>query len=631
MSKPPPKNAFAPKLYYNEEMKQHTSQWPHIEKCTRAVHASDHLKERGLLSQCQEHAGRAATDAELATVHPKKHIDEVRRMTAAVAADPTNRQLREPDGPGGVYYSPHADTAARLACGCVIDATLDVIREAAAPPAKAPRGYRPVSFALVRPPGHHAGADDTPGHRAEGFCFYNSVAVAAGCALAQGVRKIAILDWDVHHGNGTQHLFYEEARVLYISLHRFGDRWYPETGELDEVGAGAGVGRNVNIPWPENGMHDTDYLAAFTLVVLPILRAFGPDLLVISAGFDAADGDAQGRMKVTPAGFAQMTAMLLQTVSCPVCCALEGGYNRLVTSECCEAVLRVLLGEQAPMPPPQLLSRCCEPTLRAVMSTQKAHWPVLSDDSEGVLDRFFAEAAAVGQPERMSKRARAAPTRQYEDEPDPCKSFHSPRSGASLTAKSPKLDAEAAALKAAVDKTAKTLARTEEAHAKAAHKVDAARQTLTREECALGAAEDALERARKAHEAALAAAAAAVVAVASSSSDHIHIHSSDPSDETGDKEDDTNGTSNPQPTCLWSAKVKCEVGRRVFAQYGSSADELWFRGTITGVHRNDVGQWCDVEYDDGDTEAMKPIKRVRAIDDSSDSEDEGEEDEGEEE
>ena len=86
--------------------------------------------------------------------------------------------------------------------------------------------------------------------------------------------------------------------------------------------------------------------------------------------------------------------------------------------------------------------------------------------------------------------------------------------------------------------------------------------------------------------------AAAVAAVASSSSD--------PSDETGDREDDTNGTTNPQPTCLWSATVKCEVGRRVFAQYGSSADELWFRGTITGVHRNDVGQWCDVEYDDGD-------------------------------
>jgi acetoin utilization deacetylase AcuC-like enzyme len=269
-------------------------------------------------------------------------------------------------------------------------------------------------------------------------------------------------------------------------------------------------------------------------------------------------------MKVTPAGFAHMTAMLLQTVSCPVCCALEGGYNRLVTSECCEAVLRVLLGEQAPMPPPQLLSRCCEPALRAVVSTQKAHWPVLSDDSEGVLDRFFAEAAAVGQPGRMSKRARAAPTRQYEDEPDPCKSFHSPRSGASLTAKSPKLDAEAAALKAAVDKTAKTLARTEEAHAKAAHKVDVARQTLTREESALGAAEEALESARKAHEVALAAAAAAVAAVASSSSD--------PSDETGDREDDTNGTTNPQPTCLWSATVKCEVGRRVFAQYGSSAD-----------------------------------------------------------
>ncbi len=616
-----PQKPFAPKLYYNDKMREHTHEWPHIEKCTRAVHAYDHLVKHGLIAQCQVRAGRPATDAELTTVHPKKHIDEVRRLTAAAAADPTNRQLREPDGPGGVYYSPHADAAARLACGCVIDAALGVMREASAPAANAPVGFRPVSFALVRPPGHHAGADDTPGHRAEGFCFYNSVAVAAGCALEQGASKVVILDWDVHHGNGTQHLFYDEGRVLYISLHRFGDRWYPETGAVDEVGEGAGAGRNVNIPWPDNGLHDTDYLAAFTLVVLPILRAFGPDLLLISAGFDAADGDAQGRMKVTPAGFAHMTAMLLQAVSCPVACALEGGYNPLVTSECCEAVLRVLLGEEAPPPAPQLLSRCCEPTLRAVVSKQQAHWPVLRDGRKGVLDRFFAEAAAIGQPERVSKRARSAPTRQYEDEPDPAKSLNSPGSGPSSAAKSPKLDGETASAKMVADKTAMALARAEEVHSKAGRKVAAAKEALAREEKALAAAEAAVESAREAHDTALSA--AAVVAASSNSY---------PSDETGDKEDDANGTANPQPTCLWSAKVKCEVGRRVFAQYGTSADELWFRGTITGVHRNDIGQWCDVEYDDGDTEAMKPIKRVRAIDDSSDSEDdEDDEDEDEEE
>ena len=609
---------IAPKLVYNEKTREHTHEWPHIEKCTRAVHAYDHLVSCGLVAQCQLHPGHTASDAELATVHPKKHIDEVKRMTAAAAADPTNRKIREPDGPGGVYYSPQADAAARLACGCVIDATLDVMRDAASPPPNAPPGYRPVSFALVRPPGHHAGADDTPGHRAEGFCFYNSVAVAAGVALTRGASKVCILDWDVHHGNGTQQLFYEEGRVLYISLHRFGDRWYPETGELDEVGDGAGLGRNVNIPWPENGMHDSDYFAAFTLVLLPILRSFGPDLLLISAGFDAADGDAQGRMRVTPAGFAHMTAMLLEAVSCPVACALEGGYNPLVTSDCCAAVLRVLLGEASSPPPPQLLSRTTEATLRAVVSTQQAHWPVLRDGRKGVLDRFFSEAAAVGQPERVSKRARSAPTRQYEDEPVPSKGR--PSFGSPGMPSSPHVDAEVAAAKAAAEKAAKALAKAEDAEAKAAKRVAAAKEALQKEERGFEAAETALEAAREAHDAAQSAAASAAAPPSMS----------DPSDETGGKEDGANGTSCPQGTCLWSAKVRCEVGRRVFAQYGTSADELWFPATITRVHRDDIGQWCDIEYDDGDAEKMKPIKRVRAIDDS-DSDDSDDDDEEEEE
>jgi histone deacetylase 6 len=273
------------------------------------------------------------------------HIDEVRRMTAAVAADPTNRQLREPDGPGGVYYSPHADAAARLACGCVIDATLDVIREAAAPPAKAPRGYRPVSFALVRPPGHHAGADDTPCHRAEGFCFYNSVAVAAGCALAQGVRKIAILDWDVHHGNGTQHIFEEDPNVLYVSLHRYGSGFFPGTGAFDEVGKAAGRGRTLNVPWLQAGLGDADYAAAFDLVIMPVLREFAPQLVLISAGFDAALGDIQGKMRMSPDGYARLTRSLFSLPECALVAVLEGGYHLEASAECAEAVLRVMLEE----------------------------------------------------------------------------------------------------------------------------------------------------------------------------------------------------------------------------------------------------------------------------------------------
>ena len=137
---------------------KHTHEWPHIEKCTRASSAYDHLAQAGLIAQCEELPGRAATDAELLTAHTQNHLDEVAAITLAVVADPTNRKLREPDGPGGVYYSPEAEASARLACGCVIDAALDVLEAGRAAPPE-----RPVAFALVRPPGHHAGADDTPG------------------------------------------------------------------------------------------------------------------------------------------------------------------------------------------------------------------------------------------------------------------------------------------------------------------------------------------------------------------------------------------------------------------------------------------------------------------------------------
>ena len=315
-----------PSLHYHDDMMKHTHGWPTIEKCTRARDVMNYLRDCGLLDRMQLKLGRTATDDELALVHSRAHIDEVEALTRAARNNPDNRTLREPDGPGGVYYSGEADYTARLACGCVIDAVVEALSSI--------DGSRRTTFALVRPPGHHAGFDDTPGHRAEGFCFYNSVAVAAGCALSSGsASRIAIVDWDVHHGNGTQRLFWREDRVLYISLHRFGTGWYPMSGSLDEVGEGDGFGRNINIPWPANGMNDSDYLAAFHVIVAPILRAFAPDLLMVSAGFDAADGDLQGRMKVSPRGFAAMMDVMLTASSCPVTLALEGGYNSLVTSQ----------------------------------------------------------------------------------------------------------------------------------------------------------------------------------------------------------------------------------------------------------------------------------------------------------
>ena len=415
----------------DDRVERHTSPWPHIEKATRARAALAHLEAAGLVARCHSLvAAQEATDAQVLTVHSHAHVEEVERLCEAARERPGDRLLREPDGAGGIYYSAEAACAARIACGCVIRAAATVLEwfaEARADEGE-DGGVAHTAFAIVRPPGHHAGADETPGHRAEGFCFFNSVAVAAGVALhSGGAQRICIVDWDVHHGNGTQRLFYDDARVLVISIHRSYDgvRWRypgpnatnPHCGAIEEVGGAGARGRNVNVAWPEGKGGDADYAAAFELIVLPLLRAFAPNLLLVSAGFDAADGDVQGDMCVTPDGFAAL-ARRLHRQGVPMALALEGGYNAPVTNACCEAVVRALLDADAdeggssdePPPPPKRPSRWCEPTLRAVLSAHAPHWPeALGAAAAARIDAYFQRASeAPCAPERASKRQRVA-------------------------------------------------------------------------------------------------------------------------------------------------------------------------------------------------------------------------------
>ena len=365
-----------------------------IEKSDRVTATYDHLVSCGLVARCIQLAERAATDEELLLVHKKEHILQIALRAAA-----------EPFFNKNVYFSPAADAAARLACGGVIDATLAVLSGKIAGRA----------FALVRPPGHHASREGVSSREAEpcfaeGGCFYNSVAAAAAAALAQGVARVAVVDWDVHHGNGTQEIFYDDERVLYISLHASTPKEYPDTGEHDEVGEGGGVGFNVNIMWPNAKSCppcDADYAAAFDLVVLPILRAYKPDLLLISAGFDAAH-DEQFHVQLTPAGFAQMTRVLLNALpKVAVVAALEGGYNPPSVAACGEAVLRVLLGDDVDAPTPLKFTRNCKPTLLRVAKVQQTHWPAAV--SVKAVEAYFkarkAEQALL-QTNRGSKRGR---------------------------------------------------------------------------------------------------------------------------------------------------------------------------------------------------------------------------------
>ena len=205
------------------------------------------------------------------------------------------------------------------------------------------RGQVDNAFCGVRPPGHHAERD-----RAMGFCFFNNVAIGAVYALEKyGLARVAIIDWDLHHGNGTQHLFEADPRVFFVSLHGDSRYCYPGTGLREEEGTGAGKGFTLNLPLPLRS-GDAQYLAALNSEALPRLRQFAPQLVFISAGFDAHEKDPMAAMRVTRQGFRDMGRLLLElareTASGRLITVLEGGYKPEVLEECVEDHIRLLLG-----------------------------------------------------------------------------------------------------------------------------------------------------------------------------------------------------------------------------------------------------------------------------------------------
>ena len=259
---------------------------------------------------------RPATDADLLRVHTQAHVD-------AIVATCGKATMIDED----TFTSPDSEEVARLAAGAVcvgVDRALD-----------GPAGSR--ALVLVRPPGHHAEAD-----RAMGFCLYSNIAVGAAYARARGCGRVAIVDYDVHHGNGTQWIFYEDPTVLFVSSHQF--PFYPGTGAPDETGRGAGVGYTLNVPLTI-GTKDAEIERLYAAQVVPALRAFKPDLLMISAGFDAHEQDPLGQLRLTTAGFGRLTRMLLD-VADEVCAGravivTEGGYDLDAIEDCLGEVIRV--------------------------------------------------------------------------------------------------------------------------------------------------------------------------------------------------------------------------------------------------------------------------------------------------
>lgn len=300
----------------------------HPENADRLRAALAHLKETGLYDQMKLLRPRAATLEEVLWVHTEDYLEELELICSR--------------GGGSLDLDTIATAEtyniALLAAGGCLAATEAVFA-----------GEVENAFCLVRPPGHHA----LPG-RGMGFCFLNNVALAAELAIRRAHRdQVSIVDWDVHHGNGTQEFFYARGDVQYVSLHQ--GALYPGTGSIDEVGVEAGAGATVNIMLPA-GAQDSHYIRAFDELVIPLIRAFDAETIFVSCGFDAHASDPLARMCLTSAAYYTMTRMLkeLAEEQCRgrLLIVLEGGYDLKAMARGTEAVCRALMGLDPPEPEP---------------------------------------------------------------------------------------------------------------------------------------------------------------------------------------------------------------------------------------------------------------------------------------
>jgi acetoin utilization deacetylase AcuC-like enzyme len=302
---------------------EHIPDFNHVESPDRLRVIYEQLDKEPMSEQFLFPDFAPASEASLELNHTKEHV-----MRVAGTAGKAFSSL-DPD----TQASAQSYDAACLAAGAIIGG-MEMIVE----------GRADNGFALVRPPGHHAEAD-----RAMGFCLFNNVAVGARYGLEHlGLERVAIFDWDLHHGNGTQHSFYTSNQVLYLSTHAY--PYYPGSGGLEEVGAGEGEGFTVNVPL-SGGQDDRAFAKIVKEVIVPVTREYRPDFIIVSAGFDTYFNDPLGTMAVTEQGFAAMTRQLVELAE-DVCggrllVALEGGYSMQGLRDGVLAVLAELNGDPA--------------------------------------------------------------------------------------------------------------------------------------------------------------------------------------------------------------------------------------------------------------------------------------------
>lgn len=360
---------------------------PPVENPNRLKSILAHLTEKRLLDKCECVTEFKGCNPNLVTLaHPLEYLSYVQALWPPQDPKETSFYVKD------TYFCKDSEEAARLCIEATNIAVDNVLK-----------GTWSQAFALTRPPGHHAGVDGI----IEGYCIYNTVPISARYAqktYPETVKRIAIIDWDVHHGDSTQVLLYDDPSILYISFHRYDNgEFYPgQRGDPSNIGEGNGKGFNVNIAWNCTRFEPftvgtNEYVFAFERIVAPLLAEFKPDLTFISSGFDSSEGDPLGKISLDVDGYAYMTRRILElTVQARVIIVLEGGYNLEMISKSSEACLRVLQGERIPLEISKnglntnIMRESCNPNsigkeaVEAALAALTSFWPCLS--SEEVLN-----------------------------------------------------------------------------------------------------------------------------------------------------------------------------------------------------------------------------------------------------
>ncbi|XP_068959043.1 polyamine deacetylase HDAC10 isoform X2 [Petaurus breviceps papuanus] len=369
-NRPPGPQATA--LVYDEDMTRVRLLWDDpecaIEGPERLTATYARLCHRGLAQRCVRLPAREATEEELQLVHSPEYVAVV-KGTQTMSKEELQALAQQYDA---VYFHPSTFPCARMAVGATLQLVDAVLTGAVG-----------NGMALVRPPGHHSQRD-----AANGFCVFNNVAIAAEHAKRRhGLQRILIVDWDIHHGQGTQGVFENDPSVLYFSWHRYEHQsFWPRLREsdYDVVGQGPGRGFTVNVPWNKVGMKNADYVSVFLHVLLPLAIEFDPQLVLVSAGFDSGIGDPEGQMQATPECFAHLTLLLLPLAQGRLCAVLEGGYHLQSLAECVCLTLQTLLGDPVPAlsgdPAPCLSSL---ESIQNVRAAHAPHWASLRHEDTG--------------------------------------------------------------------------------------------------------------------------------------------------------------------------------------------------------------------------------------------------------